>query len=822
MESGPLPSKPDERPRGLVEKILLGLRRDANLTITQRLRKGVRLLWDTARAPIALRHCTVRGKTCRVHGQVIIENHGTIRLGSNVDISGLYVPSELIAGPKGTIEIGNNVRVNYGTVISASKSVRIGSGVHMGTHCIISDLDMPEDAVTSDAEEAKAITIGNRVWLAGRVTIRPGVTIGDDAVIMSGSIVETDIPDGAVAGGIPARVREVLAEKKVEKSASFDTQVSGGAGVSSSVSSPTVTTLTAPVAGSSAGDSSKADSVVPGQMLSGVSVLLISDFTVDELIGELARPGTPSAVEAKLAPFGQVVQTLLGSTGGGGADFGVVWTLPNFISAFARISNGETVSDSILAEEVDGFVNLLRTAAPSFGQLFVPTWSMESWRRGLGVRDCRPGGLRHALTMMNLRLMTGLEGVPNVQVLDAERWFHSAGQNSVLPRGWYHGKVYASRPVIAEAALDIRAAIAASRGSTSKLLVLDLDNTLWGGVVGDVGTDGLRLGGHDAVGEAFVEFQHSVKALKSRGIVLAVASKNEESNALDAIRNHPNMVLREDDFVARRIDWNDKAANIEAMSRELNLGLQSVVFLDDNPIERNRVRTVLPEVYVPELPEDPLLYRSFLENLRCFDSLVQTGEDVNRTELYVQERKRQDARSAVGTIDDWLASLETVVRIEVLGSNNLQRAAQLLNKTNQMNLTTRRLQESDYFNWSVQDGNRVLAFSVRDKFGDAGLTGLLGLERQGNQLAIIDFVLSCRVMGRRVEETLIHVAVREGIEMGVQSVVANYLPTAKNKPCLTFFQNSAFTENPSNSFHWDASTSYPLDPSIRLEDASHV
>ena len=804
MESGTHPSQSIERPRGLVEKILNGLRRDANLTMGQRLRKGVRLLWDTARAPIALRHCTSRGPTCRVHGTVIIENRGAIRLGSNVDISGLYIPTELISGPKGTIEIGNNVRVNYGTVISASEGVRIGSGVHMGAHCIISDLDMPEDAVSPDVAGAKAISIGNRVWLAGRVTIRPGVTIGDDAVIMSGSIVESDIPSGAIAGGIPARVREVQVAGHGTDSAAVETQ---SPPVSHQSPAPAVTPMVA---------------VGSAPLVPGVKLILISDFTIDELVGELSRPGFPAGVEAKVAPFGQVVQTLLGSSGTNGTDYGLVWTLPSSISAFGKIASGESVSDAALTAEVDGFVQLLRSAAPSYSQLLVPTWALEPWRRGLGIRDCRPGGLRHALTLMNQRLMAGLESVANVQVLDAERWFHSAGQNSVIPKGWYHGKVYANRQVVAEAALDIRAAISASRGNTAKLLILDLDNTLWGGVVGDVGSDGLRLGGHDAIGEAFVEFQRSIKSLKSRGIVLALASKNEESNALDAIRNHPNMVLREDDFVARRIDWNDKAANIEAIARDLNLGLQSVVFLDDNPVERNRVRTVLPEVYVPELPEDPLLYRSFLENLRCFDALAQTAEDANRTELYAQERLRQDARTAVGSIDDWLISLETVVRVEPLGPNNLQRAAQLLNKTNQLNLTTRRLQESEYFEWSKQDGHKVYTISVRDKFGDAGLTGLLGLERQSDQMVIVDFVLSCRVMGRRVEETLLHLATREAVRAGASKVVAHYLPTAKNKPTLTFFQNSGFTEDPAAVFSWDPSKPYDLHASIRLEDTTPV
>jgi FkbH-like protein len=272
--------------------------------------------------------------------------------------------------------------------------------------------------------------------------------------------------------------------------------------------------------------------------------------------------------------------------------------------------------------------------------------------------DGRKGGVTRHLLSMNLRLCETLARASNVFVLNAERWFAASGSRS-NPKAWYLGKIAFPRSVMVEAASDIRASIAGLTGCARKLLIVDLDDTLWGGIVGDVGWEGLRLGGHDGIGEAFVDFQRAIKQLKRRGVVLGIASKNEESVALEAMRKHPEMILREDDFVGWKINWNDKAKNIADLASELNLGLQSVVFIDDNPIERARVRDALPEVLVPEWPDDKLLYPSTFARLRCFDTPAISREDAERTRLYVEERKRDQLQTQVGSIEEWLKSLET-------------------------------------------------------------------------------------------------------------------------------------------------------------------
>ncbi|HKQ71154.1 MAG TPA: hypothetical protein VJT73_17535, partial [Polyangiaceae bacterium] len=237
----------------------------------------------------------------------------------------------------------------------------------------------------------------------------------------------------------------------------------------------------------------------------------------------------------------------------------------------------------------------------------------------------------------------------------------------------------------------------------------------------------------------------------------------------------------------------------------------------DNPVERARVREALPEVLVPEWPEDKLLYPSAFAKLRCFDTPAVSREDLERTRMYADERKRDQAQKQVGSIAEWLKSLDLKVRVEPVGPANLARATQLLNKTNQLNLTTRRMTEPELLEWSKDPLRSFWTVSVSDRFGDAGLTGLVGIEVEGDAVRIVDYVLSCRVMGRKVEETMAHLAVEAARARGASSVVATFLPTAKNKPCLTFWRSSGFANVDDREFRWDAREPYPLPEPITLD-----
>jgi len=774
---------------GLLQKVVRGLSRDKDLALNLRLKRGFTLLSQSALAQVALRACTEVGPGARVSGHLRVENAGEIRIGGGFSALATHLPTELLSAPGGSIVLGDDVWLNFGTVISATKSVRIGSHVMIGQHCIISDTSFPGGAQRGESE-ALPIEIGDDAWIAGRVTIAPGVKIGAGAVVTAGSVVTSDIPARAIAGGIPARVLRWIDPTKdgEANAATVNGHVNGAA---------------APAPASVAAPEHRGT--------------LISDFTVDELVDELAAPMDLPALGADVAPYGQVTQFLMQAPAGDAADFAVVWTRPEIsIPSFARVVAYEDVDPAQLTAELAQFAALILGAAANYKAVFVPTWVQPAWLRGRGMSDGRPSGVTRTLTSLNLQLMEALEGASNVFVLDAQRWLHGAGRAGHNPRGWYLGKVALPRGVMREAAADIRAAFVGLRGAAKKLLVLDLDDTLWGGIVGDAGWENLRLGGPDPQGESFADFQRAIKNLKRRGIVLALVSKNEESVALEAIRNHPEMVLKEDDFVGWRINWTDKARNIADLASELNLGLQSVVFIDDNPVERARVREALPEVFVPEWPEDKLLYASAFGKLRCFDAPAVSREDLERTRLYAEERKRDNLQKQVGSIEEWLKSLEIKVRAERLGPANLARATQLLNKTNQLNLSTRRLNEAELTTWAAGPNRGLWVVSVSDRFGDAGLTGIISIEVEGSTARIVDYVLSCRVMGRKVEETLLHMAVSAAFSAGASRVLAHYLKTAKNKPCLTVFKNSGFAVDENDVFSWNDSSNYLLPDVIQL------
>jgi FkbH-like protein len=272
--------------------------------------------------------------------------------------------------------------------------------------------------------------------------------------------------------------------------------------------------------------------------------------------------------------------------------------------------------------------------------------------------------------------------------------------------------------------------------------------------------------------------------------------------------------LREDDFVGWKINWRDKAKNIADLASELNLGLESVVFIDDDRVERERVGCALPKVLVPEWPVEPLLYPSAFARLRCFHSASTERKEKEWTRLDVEQRK---LHTEVGSVEEWLENLEITVRAEPLVATNLARATQLLNTTNQLNLATRRMTDAELLAWAAHPDRAFWTVNVSDRFGNAGLAGLLSIEREGDAVRIVDYVLSSRVMGRKIEEAMVHMAVEATRERSASLVSAEYKATPKNNPCLTFWLSSGFTSSNQRTFRWDASQSYALPASIALE-----
>jgi FkbH-like protein len=550
--------------------------------------------------------------------------------------------------------------------------------------------------------------------------------------------------------------------------------------------------------------------------------LLISDFNTENLAAYLNNGDDEPPIEAVSAPFGQVVQTLVDdklACWQKHPEFVVVWTRPeSVLDEYRRVVHGsEPVDIARIEAQADAFCELLVAARKRTNTLFVTSWAEPGFRQGHGIQDLAPGyGISRILMQVNLRLLKNLDGAANVHVLNAQKWMEFAGSKSLNPRLWFLGKIPFGNEVFKLAAGEIKTSLRSLAGRSRKLIVLDLDETLWGGIVGDVGWQNLILGGHDPAGEALVAFQQELKTLSTRGVILGIVSKNEESTALEAIEKHPEMVLKAGDVAGWRINWDDKAGNIVELAAQLNLGLDAVVFIDDNPVERDRVREALPEILVPEWPADKRLYVQTLLGLDCFAKPVVSEEDRQRSKMYVNERQRIELKTQVGSMEKWLESLGMSLTIEELNDTTLPRAAQLLNKTNQMNLSTRRMSEEQLAGWADEPGRKIWLFRVSDKFGDSGLSGMASLDYHASIAKVVDFILSCRVMGRKVEETMLGIMIDWARGNGLGEVHAFYQATAKNKPCHDFLIRSGLKNVGGGLFTWSCRETYPVQPHIRI------
>jgi FkbH-like protein len=393
--------------------------------------------------------------------------------------------------------------------------------------------------------------------------------------------------------------------------------------------------------------------------------------------------------------------------------------------------------------------------------------------------------LRKQLFKLQLDLAEKTQGT-NIALLNPTPWLIQQGGNAFSSPLWYLSKTPFHKNVFKSAAETCHHTFNGFIGKSKKVLIVDLDDTIWGGIVGDDGIENLKIGGHDPVGEAFADFQQWIQHIKSWGVILCICSKNDEKIVWEAFEKHSGMILKKEDFVSWRVNWEDKAANIVEMVNELNIGLDSVVFLDDNPAERDRIRTALPDVLVPEMPEDKMEYPTFIRSLGCFNNVSLTNEDKNRTELYKEESNRKEAQQTFASVEDWIQSLNIELGFEELNELNLTRAEQLLNKTNQMNLRTRRMSRDELSTWAKQKDHWFYVVHVKDVFGDNGITGLMGFHKTSkNEIFVDDFVMSCRIMGRKIEDQMLDFILQKS---NGNKVVIEYLPTEKNKPVKDFFE----------------------------------
>lgn len=377
-------------------------------------------------------------------------------------------------------------------------------------------------------------------------------------------------------------------------------------------------------------------------------------------------------------------------------------------------------------------------------------------------------------------------------------------QNYFDYRYWHIGRSPYTRQGLCEIATEVFKYIRALKGQNKKCLVLDCDNTLWGGVIGEDGLAGIKLSANSYPGSSFYEFQQEILTLYHRGILIALCSKNNEAEVWDVFNNHPDMVLQESHIACAQINWDDKAQNLRQIAAELNIGLDSLVFVDDSEFEVNLVRQLLPEVETIHLPSKRSTdYRLMLASCGWFDTLALTQEDLGRGAMYSAARQRTQAQQQFTSIIQYHESLEMVAEISFADEFSVPRIAQLTQKTNQFNLTTQRYSEADIVDFMHRSKSDVLYLHLEDKFGLYGIVGVCIVTYQDAHAVIDSLLLSCRVLGRHVEDAFLHEIIKLATYRECQTIEGQYQPTPKNMQVQSFYCDRSFTEQAAGRYHLD-------------------
>jgi FkbH-like protein len=402
-------------------------------------------------------------------------------------------------------------------------------------------------------------------------------------------------------------------------------------------------------------------------------------------------------------------------------------------------------------------------------------------------------GFHDAIMDFNKKLKENLIDMTSVYIFDFFKFVIKHGENNIFNfQNYLFGDIKISLDYIPHLANELMPYIISFLGLTKKCIVVDLDNTLWGGIVGEDGFDGIRLGPQPP-GNAFVEFQKYLKALSQRGIILAINSKNNFDDAIKVVREHPFMVLKENDFSCMKINWNDKASNMREISEELKIGLDSFVFFDDDPVNRALIREIMPEITTPDLPHDPSCYSEVIQSLHDFSTFQITSEDSNRGQMYSEQKLRIESQNSSSDISEFLKTLNLEIDIKKTNSFTIPRISQLTLKTNQFNLTTKRYQEDEIKKFSENNNILIGCAQIKDKFGDNGITGVFIVEKTNSDEWFLDtFLLSCRVMGREVEKGMLSFIINQAKKNNIKRLKAKFIPTSKNKPIENFLPNCKF------------------------------
>lgn len=413
----------------------------------------------------------------------------------------------------------------------------------------------------------------------------------------------------------------------------------------------------------------------------------------------------------------------------------------------------------------------------------------------MGIADLNADyGETELYTELNLDLLRRFKGNPRVAVFDADRLASRCGKDRITDRKmFYLAKMEWSPAFLPTVAGEVVRHVKAARGLAKKCIVLDLDNTLWGGVVGEDGPAGVRIGPGDPEGEAFADFQHRLKALQAQGVLLAVCSKNNPADVQELFDTRPEIPLKLDDFAAAEIGWEPKHEGLKKIAAALNIGTDSLVFVDDNPAEVSLIEQMLPEVRTILLPPDPAEYVGLFERLTDFEKTVVLESDLEKTRQYRENRERQQLQAGAADLAGYLASLRTELTIVRARRDDLPRVHQLFTKTNQFNLTTQRYTPAEVERFLASPFAELWVARARDRFGDLGTIAAVLLKKEPRVMKIDSFLMSCRAMGRGLETALLnHVKSRFLEERANLEIRACFMPTPKNKPVETFYEDQGF------------------------------
>jgi FkbH-like protein len=568
-----------------------------------------------------------------------------------------------------------------------------------------------------------------------------------------------------------------------------------------------------------------------GTGLSALRLGLVSSHTTDYMLDALPATALRHGIllSCVTTPYGQVAQSVMASSSplAGQVDV-VLFALDPYMLGLAtprlNADEGAKAVDSAIsmmkslsdgARHVIGAACALTTLPPPADSLF-------------GDLDGRtPGTSRWMIELYNQRLAAEVLG-PGDLLIDVAALASSVGlANWHDARVWHSGKLPFALEFTPIYADHVGRALGAFRGKSRKCLVLDLDNTLWGGVIGDDGLDGIKIGQGSAAGEAHAAIQSYALSLRERGIVLAVCSKNEEANARLPFKEHPEMLLKEEHFAVFVANWSDKAGNLRNIAATLNIGIDALVFLDDNPAERAIVRQTLPEVAVPEVGDDPATYVGAVARAGWFEATAFSDDDRKRAEYYSANSARLTAQQSITNMEDYLKSLDMVAAIGPFDEVSRARISQLINKSNQFNLTTRRYNEAEVAAFQADPQKFTVQARLADRFGDNGMISVIIFDIGPEVWSCDTWLMSCRVLGRRMEEAVLAYVAKAAAAAGASRLRGTYLPTKKNGLVEKHFEKLGFTlvqslEGGGTVWELDLATYVAPDLPIRVEPIQNL